>query len=78
MLENIDSIYRDPKDERYLILISKKFGRFYRLALKHIKDKNEVWVSSLAGIDSEKRILGEKRKLERNKALVVVKDRPTP
>ena len=43
-----------------------------------IKDKNEVWVSSLAGIDSEKRILGEKRKLERNKALVVVKDRPTP
>lgn len=78
MLENIDSLYTDPKDERYLILISKKFDRFYRLALKHIKEKNEVWVSSLAGIDSEKRILGEKRKLERNKALVVVKDRPTP
>lgn len=78
MLENIDSLYTDPKDERYLILISKKFDRHYRLALKHIKDKNEVWVSSLVGIDSEKRILGEKRKLERNKALVVVKDRPTP
>lgn len=78
MLENIDSLYRDPKDERYLILISKKFGRFYRLALKHIKDKNEVWVSSLAGIDSQKKIMSEKRKLERNKALVVVKDRPTP
>ncbi len=46
MLENIDSLYTDPKDERYLILISKKFDRFYRLALKHIKEKNEVWVSS--------------------------------
>ncbi|WP_199919392.1 hypothetical protein [Helicobacter enhydrae] len=78
ILENIDSLYTDPKDERYLILISKKFDRHYRLALKHIKEKNEIWVSSLVGIDSEKKILREKRKLERNKTLVVVKDRPTP
>ena len=68
MLENVDSIYRDPKDERYLILISKKFGRFYRLALKHIKDKNEVWVSSLASASDKEAIikrLKNKEKIEK-------------
>ena len=74
MLENIDSLYRDPKDERYLIILSQKFGRFYRLALKHIKDKNEVWVSSLLGIDDKKSFQREKRKLQRSKTLVVVKE----
>ena len=66
MLENIDSLYIDPKDERYLILISKKFGRFYRLALKHIKDKNEVWVSSLLASSSKESLvnfLKNKKKL---------------
>ncbi len=58
MLENIDSLYTDPKDERYLILISKKFDRFYRLALKHIKDKNEVWVSSLLASNSMESLIG--------------------
>ena len=68
MLENVDSFYRDPKDERYLILISKKFGRFYRLALKHIKDKNEVWVSSLASASDKEAIikrLKNKEKIEK-------------
>ena len=66
MLENIDSLYIDPKDERYLILISKKFGRFYRLALKHIKEKNEVWVSSLLASSSKESLvnfLKNKKKL---------------
>lgn len=58
MLEHIDSAFTDPKDERYLILVSKKFGRFYRLALKHIKDKNEIWVSSLLASNSLENLSG--------------------
>lgn len=66
MLENIDSLYTDPKDERYLILLSKKFDRFYRLAIKHIKEKNEVWVSSLLAsnsMESLKVFLKNKKKI---------------
>ena len=66
LLDNLSKI--DPKDERYLILISKKFGRFYRLALKHIKDKNEVWVSSLASASDKEAIikrLKNKEKIEK-------------
>ena len=64
LLDNLGKI--DPKDERYLILISKKFGRFYRLALKHIKEKNEVWVSSLLASSSKESLvnfLKNKKKL---------------
>lgn len=52
MLENFQAIYQDDKRGVKYLLISR-FGRFYRLSLKSLKDKNEVWVESLSSASKE-------------------------
>lgn len=53
MLENFQSIYQDDTRGVKYLLISR-FGRFYRLSLKSLKDKNEVWVESLSSANDDK------------------------
>lgn len=50
MVENIDSMYQDG-DKIYIVL--NKLGRWYRLVLKSLSDKNEIWVSSLSSSNSK-------------------------
>jgi len=40
------------KDNTYVLL--EKFGRYYRVALKNVKDKDEIYVVSLIGANSQK------------------------
>lgn len=55
MIENIDSIYQDEKSNVKYILLNK-LGKWYRLSLKSLSDKKEIWVESLLRVD-EKEIL---------------------
>ena len=55
MVENIDSIYRDEKSNVKYILASK-LGRWYRLSLKSLSDKNEIWVESLMSSSDKEKI----------------------
>lgn len=54
MIEHIDSIYQDG-DRIYILL--NKLDKWYRLALKNIKEKNEIWVASLASASHKEDIL---------------------
>lgn len=69
MLENFQSIYQDDKRGVKYLLISR-FGRFYRLSLKSLKDKDEVWVESLSSASDDKSL---KNNLK-NKRLVYEQD----
>lgn len=65
MLENIDSIYQDEKSNVKYILASK-LGRWYRLSLKSLNDKEEIWVESLVSIGDKDTLL---KKLKNKKVI---------
>lgn len=56
MIEHIDSIYQDEKSSVKYILLNK-LDRWYRLSLKSLSDKKEVWVESLLAVDNKEVLL---------------------
>lgn len=56
MLERIDSIYQDEKSGVKYILLNK-LDRWYRLSLKSLGDKKEIWVESLLAVDNKESLL---------------------
>ncbi|RDU53279.1 phage head morphogenesis protein [Helicobacter sp. MIT 00-7814] len=68
MLDDIDSIYQDSySDKKYII--ASKLGKWYRLSLKSLADKKEIWVESLLSVDEKETLM----KNLKNKSVVYKK-----
>ncbi|WP_334096083.1 phage minor head protein [Helicobacter typhlonius] len=69
MIEDIYGIYQDEQSNvKYLV--ASKLGRWYRLSLKSLSDKKEIWVESLVSIRDKDTLL---KKLK-NKKVIYQKD----
>ena len=62
---NIDSIYQDKVGSSKYLFVNK-LDKWYRLSLKNLPQKDEIWVESLVGIGTKEAIMkgmGEKTKI---------------
>lgn len=52
MLTDIYGIYQD-KNTQIKYIVASRLGRWYRLSLKSLSDKKEIWVESLVSADDK-------------------------